>query len=95
LVSDLAGSLERVEQELSELRTHNQALHEEVERLRLENSNLHASNQALKDEIARSRTCRRARRSDHQAWRKLPSRGRPNPAGTPGAAPNGIGSPAR
>jgi hypothetical protein len=53
LVSDLAGTLERVEQELSQLRTHNQALQEEVERLRLDNSNLHASNQALKDEIAR------------------------------------------
>src|ERR671910_455269 len=53
LVSDLAGTLERVEQELSGLRTHNQALQEEVERLRLDNGNLHASNQALKDEIAR------------------------------------------
>src|SRR5215210_689876 len=53
LVSDLAGTLERVEQELSGLRTHNQALQEEVERLRLDNSTLHASNQALKDEIAR------------------------------------------
>ncbi|WP_114945316.1 IS66 family transposase [Microvirga calopogonii] len=39
LVSDLAGKIERLE--------------EEVERLRLDNSNLHASNQALKDEIAR------------------------------------------
>ena len=53
LVSDLAGKLDRVEQELSELRTHNQALQQEVERLRLDNGNLHASNQALKDEIAR------------------------------------------
>jgi Transposase IS66 family len=53
LVSDLAGTLERMEQELSGLRTHNQALQEDVERLRLDNSNLHASNQALKDEIAR------------------------------------------
>jgi hypothetical protein len=53
LVPDLAGTLERVEQELSQLRTHNQALQHEVERLRLDNSNLHASNQALKDEIAR------------------------------------------
>ena len=53
LVSDLAGMLERVEQEISGLRTHNQALHEEVERLRLDNSPLDASNQALKDEIAR------------------------------------------
>lgn len=53
LVSDLAGTLERVEQDLSQLRTYNQALHEEVERLHLANSNLHASNQALKDEIAR------------------------------------------
>jgi regulator of replication initiation timing len=50
---DLAGKLESFEQELSELRTHNQALQEEVERLRLDNGNLHASNQALKDEIAR------------------------------------------
>src|SRR5215218_4295966 len=39
LVSDLAGKIERLEQE--------------VERLRLDNGNLHASNQALKDEIAR------------------------------------------
>jgi Transposase IS66 family len=39
LVSDLAGKIDRLEQE--------------VERLRLDNSNLHASNQALKDEIAR------------------------------------------
>ena len=46
LVSELAGTLERVEQELSQLRTHNQALQHEVERLRLDN-------QALKDEIAR------------------------------------------
>src|SRR5688572_1936305 len=53
LVPDLAGTLERVEQELSQLRTHNQALQQEVEQLRLDNSNLHASNQALKDEIAR------------------------------------------
>src|ERR671910_664813 len=53
LVLDLAGKLESFEQELSELRTHNQALQEEVERLRLDNSTLHASNQALKDEIAR------------------------------------------
>src|SRR5919112_4703623 len=53
LVSDLAGMLERVEQEISGLRTHNQALQEEVERLRLDNGNLHARNQALKDEIAR------------------------------------------
>jgi hypothetical protein len=53
LVSDLAGKLESFEQELSQLRTHNQALQEEVERLRLDNSNLHASNQALKDEITR------------------------------------------
>jgi hypothetical protein len=53
LVLDLAGKLESFEQELSELRTHNQALQEEVERLRLDNGNLHARNQALKDEIAR------------------------------------------
>src|SRR5829696_3899018 len=53
LVSDLAGKLESFEQELSQLRTHNQALQEEVDRLRLDNGNLHASNQALKDEIAR------------------------------------------
>jgi len=53
LVSDLADKLERLEQELSQLRTHNQALQQEVEQLRLDNSNLHASNQALKDEIAR------------------------------------------
>src|SRR5215213_2658041 len=53
LVLDLAGKLESFEQELSELRTHNQALQEEVERLRLDNGNLHASNQTLKDEIAR------------------------------------------
>src|SRR5215210_1226589 len=39
LVSDLAGKIERLEQE--------------VERLRLDNGNLHAANQALKDEIAR------------------------------------------
>jgi hypothetical protein len=39
LVTDLAGKIDRLEQE--------------VERLRLDNSNLHASNQALKDEIAR------------------------------------------
>src|SRR5829696_8434536 len=39
LVSDLAGKIERLEQE--------------VEQLRLDNGNLHASNQALKDEIAR------------------------------------------
>src|SRR5215204_608248 len=38
---------------VSELRTHNQALQEEVERLRLENSNLRRDNQALKAEIAR------------------------------------------
>ena len=53
LVSDLAGTLERVEQELSDLRTHNRALQHEVEQLRLDNGNLHASNQTLKDEIAR------------------------------------------
>jgi hypothetical protein len=53
LVSDLADTLERVERELSDLRTHNQALQHEVEQLRLDNGNLHASNQALKDEIAR------------------------------------------
>jgi outer membrane murein-binding lipoprotein Lpp len=53
LVSDLAGKLESFEQEVSQLRTHNQALQEEVERLHLDNNNLHASNQALKDEIAR------------------------------------------
>jgi len=53
LVTDLAGTLERVEQELSDLRTHNQALQREVERLRLDNSNLCLDNQALKDEIAR------------------------------------------
>jgi regulator of replication initiation timing len=53
LVTDLAGTLERVEQELSDLRTHNQALQHEVEQLRLDNGNLHASNQTLKDEIAR------------------------------------------
>ena len=53
LVSDLAGKLESFEQELSGLRTHNQALQQEVERLRLENSNLRLDNQALKDEIAR------------------------------------------
>jgi hypothetical protein len=39
LVSDLAGKIDRLEQE--------------VERLRLDNSSLHAGNQALKDEIAR------------------------------------------
>src|SRR5919107_731158 len=39
LVSDLAGKIDRLEQE--------------VERLRLDNGNLHARNQALKDEIAR------------------------------------------
>src|ERR671916_379928 len=39
LVSDLAGKIERLE--------------EEVERLRLDNSNLRVDNQALKDEIAR------------------------------------------
>src|SRR5829696_3655302 len=39
LVSDLAGKIERLEQE--------------VEQLRLDNSNLHVANQALKDEIAR------------------------------------------
>jgi regulator of replication initiation timing len=53
LVSDLAGKLERFEQELSGLRTHNQTLQAEVERLHLDNSNLHVANQALKDEIAR------------------------------------------
>jgi FtsZ-binding cell division protein ZapB len=53
LVSDLVGKIERLEQELSDLRTHNQALQQEVERLRLDNGTLHASNQALKDEIAR------------------------------------------
>ena len=53
LVTDLAGTLERVEQDLSQLRTHNQALHEEVEQLRLDNSTLRLDNQALKDEIAR------------------------------------------
>jgi regulator of replication initiation timing len=53
LVSDLAGTLERVEQELSVLRPHNQALQQEVEQLRLDNSNLRIDNQALKDEIAR------------------------------------------
>src|SRR5918997_5695812 len=53
LVSDLADKLEGVEQELSPLRTHNQALQQEIEQLRLDNGNLHASNQALKDEIAR------------------------------------------
>src|SRR5215207_3087713 len=53
LVTDLAGTLERVEQELSDLRTHNRALQHEVEQLRLDNGNLHASNQTLKDEIAR------------------------------------------
>src|SRR5688500_11061829 len=53
LVSDLVDKIERLEQELSDLRTHNQALQQEVERLRLDNGNLHASNQALKDEIAR------------------------------------------
>jgi len=53
LVSDLASTLERVEQELSGLRTHNQALQEEVERLHLDNSNLRLDNQALRDEIAR------------------------------------------
>src|SRR5919107_450292 len=56
LVLDLAGKLESFEQELSELRTHNQALQEEVGRLRLDNGNLHARNQALKDEIARLKT---------------------------------------
>src|SRR5918994_79978 len=39
LATDLAGKIDRLEQE--------------VERLRLDNSNLHASNQALKDEITR------------------------------------------
>src|SRR5215217_8151409 len=39
LVSDLAGKIERLEQE--------------VEQLRLDNSNLHVANQTLKDEIAR------------------------------------------
>src|ERR687890_623623 len=39
LVTDLAGKIDRLEQE--------------VERLRLDNGNLHARNQALKDEIAR------------------------------------------
>ena len=39
LVSDLAGKIERLEQE--------------VERLRLDNGNLHVANQALRDEIAR------------------------------------------
>src|SRR5215207_6801836 len=39
LVSDLAGKIDRLEQE--------------VEQLRLDNGNLHASNQTLKDEIAR------------------------------------------
>jgi hypothetical protein len=53
LVLDLARKLESFERELSQLRTHNQALQAEVERLRLDNSNLHASNHALKDEIAR------------------------------------------
>jgi hypothetical protein len=43
LVSDMAGKIERLEQE--------------VEQLRLDNSNLHVANQALKDEIARLRTC--------------------------------------
>jgi regulator of replication initiation timing len=53
LVSDLAGTPERVEQELSDLRIHNQALQQEAERLRLDNSSLRLDNQALKDEIAR------------------------------------------
>ncbi|WP_201839378.1 hypothetical protein [Microvirga zambiensis] len=39
LVSDLAGKIDQMEQE--------------VEQLRLDNSNLHVDNQALKDEIAR------------------------------------------
>src|SRR5215212_5419853 len=42
LVSDLAGKIERLE--------------EEVEQLRLDNSNLRRDNQALKDEIARLKT---------------------------------------
>ena len=53
LVTDLAGTLERVEQELSDLRTHNRALQHEVEQLRLDNGNLRLDNQALKDEIVR------------------------------------------
>jgi outer membrane murein-binding lipoprotein Lpp len=53
LVSDLAGKIERLEQDLLQLRTHNQALQHEVERLRLDNGNLRLDNQALKDEIAR------------------------------------------
>ncbi|MFC1457154.1 hypothetical protein ACETIH_10565 [Microvirga arabica] len=36
LVSDLAGKIERLEQELSGLRTHNQTLQEEVERLQFQ-----------------------------------------------------------
>src|SRR3954469_17113429 len=53
LVSDLAGKIERLGQEVSGLRINNQTLQEEVERLRLDNGNLHVANQALKDEIAR------------------------------------------
>jgi len=53
LVSDLAGKLDSLEQELSALRTHTHNLQEEAERLRLDNSALRADNLALKDEIAR------------------------------------------
>ncbi|MFL5533864.1 MAG: hypothetical protein ACJ8BC_18015, partial [Gemmatimonadales bacterium] len=53
LVSDLAGKIDRLEQDLSQLRTHNQALQQEVAHLRLDNDTLRGANQALKDEIAR------------------------------------------
>ncbi|UVF22409.1 transposase (plasmid) [Microvirga terrae] len=53
LVTDLAGKIERLEQDLSQLWTHNHALQHEVEQLRFDNSTLRRDNQALKDEIAR------------------------------------------
>src|SRR5215203_6043489 len=46
LVSDLAGKIDRLEQEVEQLRLDNS-------NLRLDNSNLRLDNQALKDEIAR------------------------------------------
>ncbi len=95
LVSDLASTLERVEQELSGLRTHNQALQEEVERLRLDNSNLRIANQALKDEIARLKNLPPRPPFKPSGMEKATQ---PRPAGSgrrPGREAKRDGSPAR
>jgi hypothetical protein len=81
LVSDLAGKIARLEQE--------------VEQLRLDNSNLRHDNQALKDEIARLKNLPPRPPFKPSGMEKATQPRPTGPGRRPGRGPNGIGSRAR